>query len=256
MTIDLSDKDGFTEITKDLEGDSIDLLIHSPGGSAEAVESIVEFLREKYKNLRVIVSGVAKSAATIMAFAADEIVMTRSSELGPIDPQIKVRNRYSPAGSIKEQFEKAVESIKEDPKALPAWIPILQEYAPSLLIECDNYIELAERLVKTWMKKYMFNNEKSMQPKIEKIARYLTNEKESLSHARRIGYDKLKELGVKVTLDTDLGEDFASGLHDVHLVLTQTLTFSDAVKIFENSNDKALVLNVSQRIPIPNQPIN
>lgn len=179
MAIDLSDKEGFSEVSRKIDGDKVDILIHSPGGSAEATESIVKIIRSEFSDVRFLVAGVAKSAATMLALSGNSIVMTESAEMGPIDPQIRVRNRFSPAGSIIEQFEKASKQIQENPEMLPAWLPILQEYAPCLLIDCENFIELAEKLVKSWMKNYMFNPErgKKVDNKINRIAKYLTNGK-------------------------------------------------------------------------------
>ena len=251
MVLDLSDKEGFEEVTKKIPGKEVDILIHSPGGSAEATESIVKILRNRFSNIRFLVPGVAKSAATMLALSGDKIIMTKSSELGPIDPQIRVRDRFSPAGSIIEQFEKANKQIRNNPESLPAWIPILQEYAPCLLVECKNYTELAESLVKNWMRDYMFNGEfsKITDKKIRNIAKFFTNEKMNLSHARRIDYDQINKIGVKVQLADDLGKDFSEAFNDVYLSIIQTLTYSDAIKIFENSNNDALILNI-QSTPI------
>ena len=68
MTIDLSDKDGFYEIIRNIDSDEVDIFLHSPGGTAEATESIVEILRSKFKIIRFIITGAAKSAATIFNY--------------------------------------------------------------------------------------------------------------------------------------------------------------------------------------------
>ena len=49
LTIDLSDKDGFYEIIRNIKSQEVDVFVHSPGGSAEAAESIVKMLRKKFK---------------------------------------------------------------------------------------------------------------------------------------------------------------------------------------------------------------
>jgi ClpP class serine protease len=53
----------------------LDLVLHSPGGTAEAAEAIVEYLRGRFPGIRVIVPVAAMSAATMIALAADSIVM-------------------------------------------------------------------------------------------------------------------------------------------------------------------------------------
>src|SRR5688572_4315620 len=64
VSIDLTDKEGFIEVTKNLTGDQLDVVLQSPGGQAEAAESIVAILRAKFSNIRFIIPNVAKSAAT------------------------------------------------------------------------------------------------------------------------------------------------------------------------------------------------
>jgi len=76
------------EVTNGLRGDALDLILHSPGGSPEAAEALVMYLRSRFERIRVIVPNLAMSAATMIACAADEIVMGPHSFLGPTDPQV------------------------------------------------------------------------------------------------------------------------------------------------------------------------
>lgn len=241
LSIDLSDKDGFYEITNKLKTESVDIFLHSPGGSAEATESIVRMLRSKFKDIRFIITGAAKSAATMMALSGNNILMDRASELGPIDPQVRVRGRYSPAGSIIEQFDNAAKALKKDPSQLPVWIPILQEFAPALLVECENFIDLSKRLVNDWMIEYMFGKTRDAKKKARKIANYLTDEKNTLSHARRIDYEQLKKLGVAIELLEDQDEKLQNAIRQLHLAIMATLDSTGAAKIFENSEGSVLI---------------
>src|SRR5438270_7260893 len=50
-SIDRSDKEGFREVVRDLEATEIDVLLHSPGGEAEAAEAIVKLLRAKKRHI-------------------------------------------------------------------------------------------------------------------------------------------------------------------------------------------------------------
>ncbi len=159
LQIDNSDKIGFYEVTHAIKGKSLDLMIHSPGGSPEAAEAIVESLRSRFSHVRVIVPSYAKSAATMMAMSANEILLEQDAELGPIDPQMITANGYSPAEAIKEQFIKAAGEIASDPRKLSVWIPILQQMGPSLLVQCDNAIALSKTLVKQWLTRFMFEGE-------------------------------------------------------------------------------------------------
>jgi ClpP class serine protease len=51
----------------ELKGKDLDLIVHSPGGSPEATEAIVTYLRSKFNDIRVIVPQAAMSAATMLA---------------------------------------------------------------------------------------------------------------------------------------------------------------------------------------------
>jgi ClpP class serine protease len=72
----------------------LNVILHSPGGDGSIIEKIVEMCRghlpRDNAKLRVIVPNIAKSAATVFALGADTIIMGYCSELGPIDPQIRV----------------------------------------------------------------------------------------------------------------------------------------------------------------------
>ena len=143
LYINVNDKDVFDEMTRNLTGRALDVLLHSPGGSAEATESIVHLLRARFDNIRFIVPSMAKSAATMLAMSGDQVVMDEISELGPTDPQMQlVRDGQpisSPAQAIVDLFRRAQDEVNRDPSALPSWVPILREFGPSLLAECYNY---------------------------------------------------------------------------------------------------------------------
>ena len=66
----------------------VDLWIDSPGGDAHAAYKLMLVLRSIAGVVRVVVPDYAKSAATLIALGADEIVMAPDAELGPLDAQI------------------------------------------------------------------------------------------------------------------------------------------------------------------------
>src|SRR5207302_1902999 len=91
VNLDFRDKTGFEECTHNIPGPNIDVLLHSPGGLAEAAESIVKLLRSKYTDVRFIIPSMAKSAATMLALSGNTLVMDEVSELGPTDPQFAMQ---------------------------------------------------------------------------------------------------------------------------------------------------------------------
>jgi ATP-dependent protease ClpP protease subunit len=240
VSITLEDMQGMMEVNKGLDGPNLDLILHSPGGSAEATASIVTYLRKKYSHVRVFVPVAAMSAATMWALSGDEIVMGKHSQLGPIDPQmITAQGQQFPARAIIEQFERAKRECSEDPSALAAWLPILQQYGPALLEQAEQAESLARRLVGEWLEQYMFAGESDAQGKAARVADWFADYKTHQSHALGIDRDQAKAHGVVVTdLEADgLLQDLVLSVH--HATLH---TFSGlAVKIVENHLGKAFV---------------
>ncbi len=240
--LNLSDKDGFTEATRRIDGTKLDVLLQSLGGLAEAVESIVAILRGKYKSLRFIVPSVAKSAATMLALAGDQVVGSTATELGPIDPQMPTgRGGYAPAQAILDQFDAATTALKKDPASMPAWLPILQQYAPSLLQECRNRQALSEKLVSTWLETYMFKGEANAADHAKDVAAKLNEHNIWLAHGRRVDLKWLKDAAKVNVLDLKTKPALEAAVWGLHLAIGITFSSSGAFKIVENSKGDALV---------------
>ena len=102
VAIDNSDILPFQDQLSNLKGNSLDVILETPGGMAEAVEDIVRLLRNKYEHIGIIIPGSAKSAGTIFTMAGDEILMGTASSLGPIDAQIITPNKRFSADAFLE----------------------------------------------------------------------------------------------------------------------------------------------------------
>lgn len=66
----------------------IDLILHTPGGLVLATEQIARALVRHQAKVTVFVPHYAMSGGTMLAMAADEIVMDENAVLGPVDPQL------------------------------------------------------------------------------------------------------------------------------------------------------------------------
>ncbi len=121
LSITDEDIQGLMEVIHGLKGESLDLILHSPGGSIEAAEAFVTYIRTKFSNIRVIIPQAAMSAATMIACSANAIVMGKHSSIGPIDPQFVLQTQLGrqmvPAQSIIDQFDLAKRE-SQDPKKL------------------------------------------------------------------------------------------------------------------------------------------
>jgi len=80
----------------------IDLILHTPGGLVLAAEQIALALRQHPAKVTVFVPHYAMSGGTLVALAANEIVMGEHAVLGPVDPQL---GQY-PAASVLKVIER------------------------------------------------------------------------------------------------------------------------------------------------------
>ncbi|MDD1676917.1 MAG: hypothetical protein LUQ40_04175, partial [Methanomicrobiales archaeon] len=83
----------------------IDLILHTPGGLALAATQIALALQAHPGKKTVIIPHYAMSGGTLIALAADEIVMDHHAVLGPVDPQLMDRNTLYPAVSLLKIME-------------------------------------------------------------------------------------------------------------------------------------------------------
>lgn len=187
------------------------------------------------------------SAATMLACASNRIVMGKHSSLGPIDPQfiLPVPNGMTlahPAQAILEQFELARDQCK-DPKELGAWIPILPQYGPSLLIQCRNALDLAEELVAEWLRTWMLAplGAQKARRKAQAIARWLSDHAEFKSHGRPIHRDVAQAKGLVVE-DLEVDQAFQDLVLTVFHATTHTFGATAAAKIVENHLGRAFVM--------------
>lgn len=78
----------------------IDLVLHTPGGLVLAAEQIASALRRHPGTVTVMVPHYAMSGGTLIALAADDIVMDPNAVLGPVDPQLGMGQGSVAAASI------------------------------------------------------------------------------------------------------------------------------------------------------------
>ena len=81
----------------------LDIVLHTPGGLVLAALQIAQRVRDHKAKVTVFVPHYAMSGGTLIALAADEIVMCKHSVLGPIDPQLG----DSPAASLLKVVEQS-----------------------------------------------------------------------------------------------------------------------------------------------------
>ncbi len=260
--IDVTDRTAFSDLLGGIEGDSLDVLLQSPGGSAEAAEQIVSLIRSRFKSVRHLVPHTATSAATLMVLSGDVVGMDDRSSLGPIDPQIIIPMGPQagvariPADTYVQGFKKARAAIEENPEVAPAYLPLLSEYKLYLLEVCQNALLLSRSLAEEWLREYMLKGQPDAATKAAAIASALSDHSKFLSHQRPIGIELAKELGLNV-LDLRGSPDLRELLWQLYCCIEFHLDRTPAVKLFENSHGVSYnrqFMQVQMQIPMGMQP--
>src|SRR6202162_3068366 len=113
--IDINDSEEVLRAIQMTDADvPLDLVLHTPGGLVLAALQIAKAVREHKARVTVFVPHYAMSGGTLIALAADEIIMCEHSVLGPIDPQLG----ESPAASLIKVIEKKPVAKIEDQKLI------------------------------------------------------------------------------------------------------------------------------------------
>lgn len=158
----------------------IDLIVHTPGGLALAATQIASALAKHKAPVRVIVPHYAMSGGTLIALAADEIVMDTNAVLGPLDPQLGQFPAPSIVRAVKEKLQHDRTSVKDETL-------ILADIAEKALFQMK---ETIERILK--LKGY--DKERA-----EKIADLLTSG--YWTHDYPLTVEVIKSLGLNVSTD-------------------------------------------------------
>src|SRR6202171_6526818 len=137
----------------------LDIVLHTPGGLVLAALQIARAIRGHKAKVTVLVPHYAMSGGTLIALAADEIVMCEHAVLGPIDPQLG----QSPAASLLKVVEQKPISEIDDQTLIMAdvgrkAITQMKEGARELLqrsMPAEQAEALAEKLsTGTWTHDY------------------------------------------------------------------------------------------------------
>src|SRR6185436_7867534 len=89
----------------------LDIVLHTPGGLVLAALQIARAIRGHKGKVTVLVSHYAMSGGTLIALAADEIIMSPYAVLGPVDPQL---GQYPGASLVKVVEQKPINKVDDE----------------------------------------------------------------------------------------------------------------------------------------------
>ena len=173
--IDIDDSEQVLRAIRSTPSDKpIDLIINTPGGLVLAASQIARAIKEHRAKTTVIVPHYAMSGGTLIALAADEILMDSNAVLGPIDPQIK----EFPAPSVLKAVEKkGADKVKDETL-------IMADIAEKAIRQIQEFV-------------YELLKDKYGEDKARELARVLTEGR--WTHDFPITVDVARELGLRVS---------------------------------------------------------
>lgn len=207
VRVSLEQDDFYTiqDLLRECQSTVIDFYIETGGGSGEAAEEIAKFLRRKFSEVNFVIAGEAKSAGTILALSGDEIFMTDTGSLGPIDAQVRIGRHVGSAHDYKEWIDNKREEARMNKSLNPVDALIIAQISPLEIAGIINSLEFAKDLVKEWLEKYKFKNwmvtetrkievtDAIRKARANEIAEKLCNHTIWRSHGRSLKIDDLKE---------------------------------------------------------------
>lgn len=155
----------------------IDIILHTPGGLVLASEQIAMALKEHKAKTTAIIPHYAMSGGSLIALAADEIIMDKNAVMGPVDPQI---GQYPAASILNTVNTKYVDELDDETL-------ILADISKKAINQVTEFVyEL--------LKDKLDDDEKAWE-----LAKILSSGK--WTHDYPLTVKKLKEMGIKINTD-------------------------------------------------------
>jgi hypothetical protein len=190
-------------------GGSGTLLLHSAGGFIDVIGSFIYIMRKKFDKFQVAVPEISHSAATLLCFGADSILMNDLSSLSPVDPQIMLKTQAGNIGAgaedIKGYYDLIKYMFKDDSARIQAFNALLTRFPAEILGQMER-IQKQTKMVAEKALHCHITEKKKIDGIVSKF------QKEFFSHNYRIHFDEAKKLGLKVQMMDKKLESLCSDL--------------------------------------------
>jgi hypothetical protein len=252
IEINDEDKNGFMTVVHRLDKSlGLDLILHTPGGSVSATESIVDYLRRIFgTDVRAIVPQIAMSGGTMLACSCRSIVMGKQSNLGPIDPQY---GAISCAGVI-EEFDRAFKEIKADQDKAKVWQFIIGRYAPSFLGQCQNAVDRAKKFARDSLESNMLSANPNKAVVAAHIVDELTDFSGNKGHDRHIHFDDCTRIGLLLE-PLEANQTYQDLVLSVHHCYMNALMNTPTFKMIENHLGIAVIKQQQMQMQLGQRPL-
>jgi len=249
LAMDMEDFYIVYDLLKDVDSSGLDFYVETPGGRAETAEEIARFLRGKFEKVSFLVSGQAKSAGTILVMAGDEIFMSRTGSLGPIDAQIAIGRCTISAYDYIEWVNQARIEAERTGRLNPFDATMIAQISPGELKLVHHALKFAEDLVVEWLANYKFKSwtitetrrtrvtDEMRRRRAKEIAGELLNHSKWRTHGRSIKIEDLEQIGLKVNVIDD-DPELADLVYRMQTVIRLLFGSTNNYKLFATADEK------------------
>lgn len=253
------------DILRESTHKKIDFYIETPGGSGEAAEEIAKFLRKKFNEVNFVIAGEAKSAGTILVLSGDNILMTDTGSLGPIDAQVRIGRSVVSAHDYKEWVDIKRDEAAKSGSLNPFDAVMVAQISPGELYGVINSLEFAKDLVKCWLENHKFKNwditrdsKTTVTPEMRKerasqVADMFCDHTTWRTHGRSLKIEDLQEVLIIDRIDDD--PKLAELVYRIKTVIRLIFSGSPVYKLFYIDDlkiSKTFSVSSSSNLPVAN----
>jgi Serine dehydrogenase proteinase len=233
---------------------SLDLLIASYGGDPMVAWRVLSIIRQRVTDVAVLVPQSAYSAATLLAFGANEIIMHPHGHLGPVDMQITTVGDQGPKSFSTEDITAFLDFVRDtlritDQEHIRALFEVICKEVGSLGIgftvrSSKLAIDLGQRLLALHMK------DDDTQSKLRSIVQNMSRKFQS--HSYTVSRTEALDIGLPVNKERD--RDLEKLMWDAWIAIEQDLketTPFDPIFELLNSTEGAKLLSPVPLISLP-----
>lgn len=196
--------------------EEIDLLIISSGGDPIVSWRVNSLLRNRFKKFTVLVPYLAYSAATLLALGADDIIMHRNGNLGPLDMQMTVPAKNQNELPMHFSYEDIVNyfkfiediGIRDQAMISDAFNKLTSQLSPIDLGNARRGSQLGLSMAEKLLSSHLSDSNKA------KIISEKLN-KQYYHHGYPVDKNEAKELGLEITDDPDIEQLMWSVTQDI-----------------------------------------
>jgi hypothetical protein len=212
-----------------------------------------------------VVAGESKSAGTILVLSGDNIYMTETGSLGPIDAQVRIGRSVVSAHDYKEWVDLKMQEAAKQGSLNPFDAIMVAQISPGELYGVINSLEFSKDLVKHWLEVHKFkkwkvtrSNRKPVTPEMRKnraheVAEMFCDHTTWRTHGRSLKIEDLEEVLIIKKIDED--KVLADIVYRIKTIIRLIFDSSSVYKLFYTDDlklSKTYTVNPTSNIPVAN----